>query len=56
MWEVELDRIVSAIAAALQKGIRLQSDQASKITWEREIIRREDVIQDIEERLSRLSI
>jgi len=55
-WEAELDRIVTAIADALQKGIRLQNDQVSKITWKKEMSKREDVIRDIEERLPRLSV
>lgn len=51
IWEAELDRIVSVISDALQHGIRLQNDQGSKMTWEREMTRREGVIRNIEGKL-----
>ncbi len=51
LWESELDRIVGAIDAALQQGIRVQTDQAGRLAWEREMKTREEVIRDVERKL-----
>ena len=56
IWKAELNRIVSVISDALEQGIRLQNDQGNKVTWEKEMNRRENVIRNIENKLSGLSI
>ncbi len=55
MWKAELDRIVSVISDAPKQGIRLQNDQGKRVTWEKEMNRREDVLRNMENKLSGLS-
>lgn len=55
LWEAELDRIVGVINGAVQKAIRVQTDEGSKTTWEREMKRRQEVIQEVEKKITELS-
>lgn len=54
LWEAEIDRIVKVIEGAVQQAIRLQADEESKATWEREMKARQEVILDVERKITEL--
>ncbi|KLU59584.1 bacterial dynamin-like protein [Peptococcaceae bacterium CEB3] len=54
-WQQEIDRVVSEISSAVERGLHLQEDQVALAGWQKEIAHREKMVADVARRLAELS-